>query len=339
MKEYEMKKLLWCGILLSLVVAGGKGKAATKSPAAAIPWSQIGAKAGAGYTGDGLSVAPSETGARLHCVFQRLDGEATPQGLWSTSTVTNRIRDRFRVTAMEIGRKPANGVFDSQGPECNLELSADGAVSVKGQTVRFSRPGLTEEYTVSMDGVRQDFIVEQAPPGLPMGELVVKLAVTGAKVEAARYGAMLALENSGRKIAYGRLRVTDARGKELPARIEVSPAGNAPASLPLMSDSGNLYEVMSFLAPPGSELRLAVVEMMRMQLTRFALTPRLATPIGSASVAFPAQTAPFQRRWWMIRAIYTSVEISLSPTMPGLTASRNGTGAVGRRWVRGWRWL
>jgi hypothetical protein len=37
---------------------------------------QIGAKAGADYHGDGLAVSPTESGARLHCVFQRLDGEA-----------------------------------------------------------------------------------------------------------------------------------------------------------------------------------------------------------------------------------------------------------------------
>jgi len=94
-------------------------------------------------------------------------------------------------------------------------------VSVDGQTVRFSRLGLTEEYSVSMDGVRQDFIVEQAPPSPPGGELVVKLAVSGASVEPAPVGAQLVLENSGRKIAYNRLRVTDATGKELTARMEV----------------------------------------------------------------------------------------------------------------------
>src|SRR5271169_5004063 len=42
-----------------------------------IPWNQIGAKAGADYKGEGLSVAATRAGARLQCVFQRLDGEAT----------------------------------------------------------------------------------------------------------------------------------------------------------------------------------------------------------------------------------------------------------------------
>src|SRR6266478_7019223 len=70
-----------------------------------------------------------------------------------------------------------------------------------------------------MDGVRQDFVVLERPPGA--GELAVRLAVSGAKVEPAAGGAQLVLENSGRKIAYSRLRVTDATGKELTARMEV----------------------------------------------------------------------------------------------------------------------
>src|ERR1700722_1599412 len=54
-----------------------------------IAWSDIGAKAGADYQGQGLSVTATPAGARLHCQFQRLDGEATAEGLWLISTVTN----------------------------------------------------------------------------------------------------------------------------------------------------------------------------------------------------------------------------------------------------------
>jgi hypothetical protein len=251
MKKYAIRNLFWRGIVLSLVAACGESKAAPKSPAA-IPWNRIGAAAGADYNGDGLSVAPIETGARLHCVFQRLDGEATPEGLWLSSTVTNTICGRFRVTATGIGRKPTNAL-DAQRPGCNLELWAGGGVSIKGQTVRFTRPGLTEEYSVSMDGVRQDFIVEQAPPGPPTGELVVELAVTGAKVEEAPYGATLVLENSGRKIAYSRLRVTDAKGRLLPAHIEISGR-----SFPPPNDSSSFDIAMPPLESIGSAQMLAV---------------------------------------------------------------------------------
>ena len=49
-------------------------------------------------------VLATAAGARLHCVFQRLDGEATGEGLWLVSTVTNHPGDRFRVKAVEVGR-------------------------------------------------------------------------------------------------------------------------------------------------------------------------------------------------------------------------------------------
>ncbi len=150
--------LTFCGCMAAL----GQCPTIGATPGA-IPWNEIGAKAGADYQGDGLAVTPTESGARLHCVFQRLDGEATPEGLWLTSTVTNTVSDRFRVTAIAVGRTAPNATFNFQYPESSIPLADAGEVSVCGQTVRFSRPGLTEEYSVSMDGVRQDFIVEQAP--------------------------------------------------------------------------------------------------------------------------------------------------------------------------------
>jgi hypothetical protein len=218
---YRKFKRAW----LAVHVTQAASLAATNTPAA-IPWNEIGAKAGANYQGDGLAVTAASSGARLHCVFQRLDGEATPEGLWLTSTVTNTMSDRFRVTAIAVGRTTANATFNFPFLESSIPLAGAGEVSVSGQTVRFSRPGLTEEYSVSMDGVRQDFIVEQAPPSPSGGELVVKLAVAGAQVEATADCVRLVLANSGRKIAYSRLRVTDATGKELPARIEVCPVGD-----------------------------------------------------------------------------------------------------------------
>ena len=110
---------LGIGSSLSLVPQSGTedpaGPALTK---ASIPWSQIGGKAGADYQGDGLAVSPSAGGARLRCVFQRLEGQATREGLWLTSTVippSGTVRDpssvallrrvdRFRVVAADVRR-------------------------------------------------------------------------------------------------------------------------------------------------------------------------------------------------------------------------------------------
>jgi hypothetical protein len=83
----------------------------------AIPWNQIGAKAGTDYHGDGLSVIAEGNGARLHCVFQRLDGEATPGGLWLVSAVTNQTNDLFQVKAVEVGRVEGE-TFNIQPEKC-----------------------------------------------------------------------------------------------------------------------------------------------------------------------------------------------------------------------------
>jgi hypothetical protein len=125
--------------------------------------------------------------------------------------------------------------------------------------VRFRRPGLTEEYSVSLDGVRQDFIVGEAPPSPPAGELVVKLAVAGAQVEAAADGARLVLDHSGRKIAYSRLRVTDATGRELPARMEVTPVEDDLAIFDAWVVADNDMEDPSLLTPAPARAALAVV--------------------------------------------------------------------------------
>ena len=68
------------------------------------------------------------------------------------------------------------------GRENAKALALSGKVEVAGQTARFVRPGLTEEYTVSVDGVRQDFVIEQRPGGT--GLVRMELEVDGAKAEA-----------------------------------------------------------------------------------------------------------------------------------------------------------
>ena len=85
-----------------------------------------------------------------------------------------------------------------------------------------------------------------------MVRLKMRLTVNGARVEPTAYGARLVLENSGRKIAYSRLRVTDAPGRELSARIEPIQTGDA-------SDNGNLFEGMTFPNPTAPDVHLAIV--------------------------------------------------------------------------------
>ena len=56
-------------------VAPAASVAVARRTNALIPWSKLGSRAGADYKGDGMAVTPNGEGARLHCIFQHLDGE------------------------------------------------------------------------------------------------------------------------------------------------------------------------------------------------------------------------------------------------------------------------
>jgi hypothetical protein len=70
--------------------------------------------------------------------------------------------------------------------------------------------------------------------------LRVELALSGARAEATAYGARLRLEGSGRVLAYSRLRVEDATGRELRARLEVLSASRLAVSV---ADANVTYPV------------------------------------------------------------------------------------------------
>jgi hypothetical protein len=286
-----------------------------ETPPPAIPFADIGARATANYQGDALAITATADGARLRCGFQKLEGHATPEGLWLESTKPGG--GQLRLVAVAVGRDRSRAcpcaltetassvrsgmsiVTVPQGEQAPLRatctygaaslldmplltelettfsdvpfyrhaapdgasaclrqsaqtLARTGRVSAEDKLVRFTRPGLTEEYSVSVDGVRQDFIIESPPLNPPpsavlstlrsatedgstlrsatedgstlnqsTGNLRVELALSGARAEATASGARLTLEGSGRALAYSRLRVEDATGRQLTARLEV----------------------------------------------------------------------------------------------------------------------
>ena len=191
-------------------------------------WSELSAKAEAEYQGNGLLVSPTKNGARLNCIFQKLEGEVTTKGLWLSSKAFTESGDRFQVAARSFGREA--------GPMLNL--SEAGAVQIACKLVRFARENLIEEYSTSIDGIRQDFIVLQKAGGV--GDLRVDLAVSGARVETAPDGIRLVLSNSGRRIMYGQVQVIDAAGKLLKCRIQQLSDHRIAA---LIDDSNALYPI------------------------------------------------------------------------------------------------
>jgi hypothetical protein len=182
--------------------------------------------AGKHYSGDGLAVASSPDGARLRCSFQKLNAHVTTEGLWLASATDGVKGEGFRVIARTLGRESAE----------TMPLS--GKVEVAGQVVKFIRPALTEEYSVSVDGLRQDFVIGRRPKGT--GPVRLELEVDGAKAEAMADGVQLALVDGGRKLVYNRLKAEDARGKEVKVRMEVMSAGRVAV---LVNDADALYPV------------------------------------------------------------------------------------------------
>jgi len=74
-----------------------------------IPLDPLGAVATTQVEGDALSVTTTANGAQLRCAFQRLEGRATAEGLWLSSTVTNADTDLFRVMAVAVERDQEGG--------------------------------------------------------------------------------------------------------------------------------------------------------------------------------------------------------------------------------------
>ena len=204
--------LVWLGFTLLFAplaaIAELDSLVASNSALALKRYGQLAIEPGSqAYSGDGLAVASSPNGAQLRCVFQRLNANVTTGGLWLVSTKEGAKGEPFRVVARALGRGSAE------------PLALSGKVEMAGQVARFVRSGLTEEYSVGIEGLRQDFLIERRPPG--QGSLRLELEVDGARAETMVGGPRLVLDDGGRKMVYNRLKAKDAQGKQLTAKLEV----------------------------------------------------------------------------------------------------------------------
>jgi hypothetical protein len=228
LKTHPPCSLLLVGLTLGSAVAFAFG-ADSPAPSEAqksIPVAQLGSEAQKQLGDKASSITPTAPGARLNAVLQDLVGEATTSGLWLTSVADEDAGkpNRFRVRAIQVGA---------------ASLPSQGTVQVSKDAALFVRPGLVEEYSVSADGVRQDFLVLTRPAGSE-GKLHVALDITGARANATSYGAKLTVTATGREIAYSRLHVTDATGKKLDARMHVASTDRLRV---VVEDSGAVYPV------------------------------------------------------------------------------------------------
>ncbi|MCB1091545.1 MAG: hypothetical protein KDL87_08435, partial [Verrucomicrobiae bacterium] len=197
---------------LGSLVANAEDAAASR----AIPFDQIGYEAGKDYSGEGISIVPSQNRAHLKALFQDLEADVTPEGMWvrSTSDHDRNATSPFRIRAIGLTR--------SGGPD--RAFAHQGSVRATPEVATFFRDGVIEEYRVSMDGIRQDFLIPARPDGWG-GSIRLILDLDGGSAVTTNYGARLTIQGDGREIAYSRLHVTDATGKELVAQMRaISPA-------------------------------------------------------------------------------------------------------------------
>ena len=104
------------------------------------------------------------------------------------------------------------------GREDKLSKIQPGKITSDEKIARLFHNNLTEEFSTSSEGIRQDFVISQSPKG--MGKLIVELDIEGATARLDNKGAMLTLK-SGRELAYHNLMVADASGKTLSAHFGV----------------------------------------------------------------------------------------------------------------------
>ena len=151
-----------------------------------IPFAQLGQAVDQQNPAAAPNIQATATGAKLQAKFQALAGSLTANGLWLHSTAQDEAAGLpFRVMATQLGRN-----LSSMQP-----FVTKGVVQVAGEQARWLRAGIIEEYSVSTDGVRQDFVLLTRPAGT--AQLRLDLAVNGATVSQSTSGDGLALRLAG----------------------------------------------------------------------------------------------------------------------------------------------
>jgi hypothetical protein len=193
--------MAWCGFAPAADAPAG---AAAANP---IPLAELGQRADAQQPAPAPVLTAGQ--ATLAAPLQALRGEIGPAGLTVESTSVSEGGGRFRLTPKQLGKG---------GTPLSLPT---GTVSLRDQAVVLDRGPLTEVLSASGDGLRQDFVVAQAPAG--EGPLTLSLALEGATASADPAGVALTLPG-GRRLAYGGLHITDAGGQVVEGTLAVADA-------------------------------------------------------------------------------------------------------------------
>ena len=194
-----------------------------------IPWGDLGKRVSRQYGNKGVSITAVEHGVQLETVLQRLAGEVGNNGLRLWSTADEDVpQTSFSVLATSLERQNTGAT----------SFDAVGHVEIEEDLVRFVRSGIVEEYSVSADGVRQDFVITEPLPG--QGDLRVELSIAGATAHQSGRSVILSPLGSRRRLSYHRLRVLDAQNRELPAELVVETRQSMAV---MVDDLGAVYPI------------------------------------------------------------------------------------------------
>ncbi len=142
--------------------------------------------------------------AVIESPYQAMRGSVTVEGLLIKSTSAEEGPGNFTLRPLSYSKGDVNSV-------------SNGTISIENDAVLLNRGNLTERFTASTDGIRQDFIISASPAGA--GKLSLVLELKGAKAANSLQGVSVIMDN-GRKLEYHRLFITDALGKTFPGEMK-----------------------------------------------------------------------------------------------------------------------
>lgn len=176
--------------------------------------------------------AVSRSIAATEYAVTRQAGAAAVDGAdgWQAPNRANGFRSLFATSGVTV--VPRGG--DESGWEWGIALvgvgragadvvaAAPAQLEVDGNRVEYRRGAIVEWYVNDPKGLEQGFTIAARPAAGERGPLVLALALRGDTVPSfAADGSAVDFVRSGvRVLRYGALRVTDATGREIPARLE-----------------------------------------------------------------------------------------------------------------------
>ncbi len=216
MKRGAAAELAAVCVMLCMLVPGASASEGQSPQAKAIPMNKLGAEVDQRYGAQGSGPVATAAGYKLTAKMQALEAEVSPAGLTVTSLAKKEGLGSFSIVPVAL-----NGKELAATTKESIRTGADGSVVL-------NRGVVSERFTASSGGIRQDFIISAAPEPLA-SEFVLGLAVNNATLSASEKnpGSMVVTLDSGRRLAYSRLHVTDATGRELEARMDAPSTGGS----------------------------------------------------------------------------------------------------------------